>query len=451
MKALYIDIDSLRPDHLRSYGYSRETAPNISRLAQEGVRFENCYVSDSPCMASRASTISGRFGIKNGIVTHGDRGEKMNLDTPTLPLLLRDSGIKTCAISTFGRHPSPWFYVGWEDFKDPAGWNFQQTPAWRVNELAVDWIEQNKDEDFFLWVQFWDVHAVYDPPKSCEEAVKDGNYPAYPTSEEIAERQGDDFWHCAPMMGIHSYEDFKEMIDLYDAEIRYVDHHIGLLLNKLESLGIMDETLIIVSADHGEELGEHGVFVEHWSTYDGTSKVPLIMRHPQTLPRGQVRKELVYQMDMSATLLEFFGVGRPLNWDSSSLLSGHARPYLVCGHGLYTAQRAVVTDEWKLIKTMNPGMWELPEYQLFDRTHDPYERHSLHETRLEVVGKLNVLLTEWEEAHQQSDDPMVVNARLGPPGIELYGQETMSAFRTGRTPMSIVKEHRKPEIHVVSR
>ena len=397
-------------------------------------------------MPSRAATISGRFGAKNGIVTHGELGETMDLSVPTLPLLLREKGVKTACVSTFGRHPSPWFYVGWENYFDPTGWHFQATPAWKVNEHALDFLEKNADEDFFLWVQYWDVHAVYDPPQSCVDAVKNDEYPAYPTEAQLESFQSDKFWHCARMMGIQTYEDYKNVVDLYDGEIRYADAHIGKILAKLEQLGILDDTLIIVSADHGEELGEHGVFVEHWSTYDGTNKVPLILRYPEKIKAGTVREDLVYQMDWSATVLDFFGAEIPQEWDAKPLFDGNKRESLIIGHGLYTSQRTVVTNDYKLMHTLHPGQWDLPEYQLFDRNNDPFEQHAIQDENPEVVRSLREILEAWERTHIKGSDPTKMNAQEGPPGFRLYGQVTLTQFLNEGIAMATVMDTRKPEV-----
>ncbi|GEO27302.1 hypothetical protein AAC03nite_30870 [Alicyclobacillus acidoterrestris] len=448
MKVIYFDIDSLRPDHLGAYGYSRPTSPNIDAIARQGVVFQNCYASDSPCMPSRAATISGRFGAKTGIVTHGRQGESMNLAVDTLPLILRNHGVKTAAISTFGRHPSPWFYVGWENFYDPAGWHFQATPAWKINELAQSWLDDNADEDFFLWIQYWDVHAVYNPPEACVDAVKTADYPEYPTAKQVALNQDDVFWHAAGMVGIESYEDYQRTVDLYDGEIRYVDYHVGAIIQKLESLGIREDTTIIISADHGEELGEHGVYVEHWSVHDGTNRVPLIIQFPKSYERTEIRDDLVYQMDLSASVLELFGCKRPAEWDSQPLFSGERRQHLICGHGLYTAQRAVITNDWKLIRTYHPGQWDIPAIQLFDRNRDTFEQHSVEHEHADVVQRLSQCLSDWEAeiAITGQTDPMVWNAQHGPPGVELYGRSAMEAFIQRREAIPVVLSERKPDI-----
>lgn len=446
LKVIYIDIDSLRPDHLGAYGYGRNTSPNIDKIARDGVRFNNCYTSDSPCMPSRAATISGRFGTRTGIVTHGSRGEKMKLDVETLPTLLREQGVKTAAVSTFGRHPSPWFYIGWENYLDPSGWHFQATPAWRINELALDWLDKNAEDDFFLWVQYWDVHSVYNPPEGCVEAVKNEQYPEYPTKEQVDKHKDDKFWHSAGMMGIQSYEEYQQTVDLYDGEIRYVDYHVGKIVEKLESMGILDDTIIIISADHGEELGEHGVYIEHWSVFDGTNRVPLIVSFPKQAMRGEVRTDLVYQMDLSSTILDLFGVEVPETWDSQPLFSGQKRSHLVCGHGLYTAQRAVITDDWKMIRTYHSGQWFIPSIQLFDRQNDPFEQHQVEDKHWHVAQELQDYLLQWERATAGSVDPMKENALFGPPGLELYGRKAMDAFEQQGKTMEVVVSERKPEI-----
>lgn len=255
MRAIYIDIDSLRPDRLGCYGYHRPTSPNLDRIASMGVRFTQCYTSDSPCMPSRSATISGRFGIRNGVVTHGDTALAQSTDVATLPSVLRENRIPTAVVSTFGRHPSPWFYVGWEEFHDPLGWSFQQTPAWKVNERALPWLEAHADEDFFLWVQYWDPHAVYDSPESLVRFMSEHPLPSGVTEEKIASHQMDRFWHSAPMMGIHGFDDYTRMVNEYDAEVRYADYYVGQILDLLERKGILDDTLLIVAADHGEGLG----------------------------------------------------------------------------------------------------------------------------------------------------------------------------------------------------
>ncbi len=452
MRVIYIDIDSLRPDHLGCYGYARPTTPNIDRLAQQGIRFTQCFSSDSPCMPSRAATISGTFGIKNGVVTHGERASELQGQQSTLPYVLRQHRIPAVAISSFGRHPSPWFYVGWNEFIDPIDrpeLSFQQIAGEEVVDRAIRWLDENRAlTDFYLYVQLWDPHAVYEAPQSFVDAARNDNYPARPTPEDVETDQRNMFWHSAKGMGIASYEDWQRMIDEYDGEIRYVDNQIGRLLAALEELEPEGDMVVILSADHGEEHGEHGLYVEHWSVHNGTQHIPLIIRDSRRRDAGTVFDGLVYQMDITSTVCHAFAVPAPARWDSKSLLKQRdgvesVRPYLVCGHGLYTAQRTVITTEWKLIRTYHPGMWEIPKLQLFRRA-DIWEQDNVASIYPEEADRLDGLLRAWEEEHRVGCDPMMTNVAQRPHG-SVYAKGWTDQFLTDGVHMPVVRSQRKRE------
>ena len=457
MKVIYIDIDSLRPDRLGVYGYHRPTSPNIDRIAKEGVRFTRCYTSDSPCMPSRSAAISGRFGIRNGVVTHGDSALTQMGNIPTLPEVLRENGVKASVISTFGRHPSPWFYVGWQEYRDPIGWRFQQTPAWKINESVISWLDDNANDDFFLWVHYWDPHAVYDSPKSLVNFMGEHSLPVDVTPEMIESHQNDHFWHCAKMMGIYSHDDYANMINEYDAEVRYVDYYVGQLVDELDRRGILDETMIIVASDHGEGLGENGVYVEHWSTNETVNRIPLIVKFPHSQASGSVSSSFVYQLDIPATVCEAFHIQPPMEWDSQSLFPFtkqtdlEKRSHVVVGHGLYTAQRSVVTKEWKLTRTMNGGEWKYPALQLFHLPSDPFEHNNVVLDNTDVVNRLNAHLTDWEYKFRPEVgiDPLVMVSHDGPPGLRLYGDQAEKFYQSG-IPTTISLENRKPDIPINS-
>jgi choline-sulfatase len=454
MRVIYIDIDSLRPDHLGCYGYRRPTTPNIDHLAEQGTRFTRCFASDSPCMPSRAATLSGTPGITNGVVTHGERGLLLRRQRETLPFVLRRHHIPAVAISSFGRHPSPWFYVGWNECYDPpgrantaAGSSFQQITGEEIIDRAIAWVTTHQRlEDCYLYIQLWDPHLFYEAPLSFVEAVRNEHYPEHPSAQEIEAHQRDQLWHSAPAMGITSSDAWRNLVDEYDAEIRYADYQIGRLFEVLQMLGWYEQATLLLSADHGEELGEHGLYAEHGNIYNGTQHVPLIVRSPRGERTGLVSDELVYQMDIAATICEALGITPPPHWESQSLLSGKPRrPYLVCGHGLYTAQRAVVTSEWKLIRTYEPGLWKIPPVQLF-RMDDRWEQADLAEAFPEHVARLDTLLHEWEEEHRDGDDPMMINAAKGPQGLS-YARKWTQQFRSDGKAMSSILPQRKPEPH----
>ena len=185
MRIVYIDIDSLRPDHLTCYGYRRQTSPNIDRLADHGVRFTNCYASDMPCAPSRMAMFSGRFGYHNGVVCHyGRRGdpymdfqERGFRESPLTEFMwvncLKRAGMNTVTISPFAaRHGLYHFLTGFNECYDPGGYG--HGTAEELTPRAIDWLERNGiSENWFLHVNYWDVHIPYQMPDSLDSPFED--------------------------------------------------------------------------------------------------------------------------------------------------------------------------------------------------------------------------------------------------------------------------------------
>ena len=444
MRTLYIDIDSLRPDHVGCYGYDGPTTPNIDELAEDAVRFERAYGANSPCMPARAALLSGRYGINNGVATHGGDVQVMSgpqwengWDEPasdywTLPELFFKNRVQTGAISSFPRHPSPWFYHLWHEFVQPQepdadGAEYFQTPRGeRVTDLATAFLDRHDDEPFFLYAQYWDPHAPY---KRSEEEVERfrGEYlPEYPTQEMIDDHQDWDAFRSAGQFGVEDREDLDELVSNYDAEIRYADEHVGRLLDELRERDLYDETLVVVTADHGEEFGEHGLYREHWSTHDGTQRVPLLVKPPasEAVDPGS-RDQLVTNVDLPVTLADYAGLDAPDAWQGRSLrpvvedAGADWRNRIVVDHGLYTAQRAVRTDRWKYIRTYHAGLWGgvVPDQQLYDMAADPWEQDDVADDNPAVVDRLDDEMALWAADHVgRAEDALHRVARIGPRG-----------------------------------
>lgn len=461
MNVVYIDIDSLRHDHVGTYGYGGPTTPNIDALAADAVVFENAYVACSPCMPSRAGLLTGQYGIRNGVSTHGptaqtvrspkldkqwfatwaeewDKGGREYLTETrgdsrewlTLPEVFFHERVHTGAVSSFPRHTAPWFYHLWHEFLQPqepdAEGEYMQTPrAETVADLSIDFLDRT-DGPFFLYSQFWDPHAPYWRSETEVDRFRGVDLPPYPTADQIADHQEWDAWSSATQMDIEDREDLAEVIHEYDAEIRYADEHVGRVIDRLKADGIYDETLIIVTADHGEEFGEHGLYRQHWSVHEGTQHVPLIVKPPASsdITPGR-RDQLVTNVDMPPTIVEFAGYEVPGSWQGDSLTpiledsAADWRDHIVVDHGLYTAQRGVVTDRWKFIRTYHPGLWSgvVPDRQLFDLDEDPPEQEDRSSDRPEVVADLEDRMIRWAETHSGPyEDTLKMVARVGPSG-----------------------------------
>lgn len=449
MRTLILDIDSLRPDHLGCYGYDAPTTPNIDEFAEDAVLFERAYTANSPCMPSRAAFTTGRYGINNGVATHGSAGRTLydtHHETPTLPELFFQDRTKTVAVSSFPRHPATWFYHLWHEFyqaQEEPDEGFQSPRGEDVTDLAIAALDR-QDGDVFQYVQYWDPHGPYRRSDEEVERFREYDAPPYPTAEQIDDHLDWDAWRSARKPGIgeeslqyagtdsiDDRETLNELVSHYDAEIRYVDRCVGRLLDELRERDRYDETLVVITADHGEEFGEHGVYREHWSTHDGTQRVPLLVKPPADTeydPGG--RDHLVTNVDLAPTITDYAGLSTPDSWQGSSLreilanADANGRDRIVVDHGLYTAQRAVRTDRWKFIRTYHPGMWPsvTPERQLFDMAADPWEQNNVSDDHPDVVDELETEMLEWAEDHRgENEDALRRTAREGPSGMVLAG------------------------------
>lgn len=455
MRILYIDCDSLRPDHLGCYGYHRNTSPTIDRIAAQGLRCTNYYASDVPCLPSRAALMSGRFGIHTGIVNHGgvcaemrpegaQRGFRASPERMPFPSRLIEAGYRTALVSSFPyRHSAWWFYEGFMDIFNNNIGGLERAEA--IAPPALEWINRwGQEENWFLHVNFWDPHTPYDTPGPPGNPFQDDPPPAWYT-EDLRRTQWDSYGpHSAretcgyssepndftarfadPVTEIASLDDYKRWIDGYDSGIRYMDGYIGQLVDKLDELGILDETAIIVSADHGENQGELNIFGDHQTADYITARVPLIVRWPGRTTSGAVYDGLQYNVDLGATLVDLVGGEASPAWDGRSFAHaltgdrGAARDSLVLSQCAWSCQRAVRWGNWLLIRTYHDGLKDLPDFMLFDIEEDPHELANLAGTRRDVVNEGLALLDGWTSDMLRNsghgDDPLWRVIREGGP------------------------------------
>jgi choline-sulfatase len=435
MKIIYIDVDSLRPDHLGCYGCPRGTSPVIDAFAREAMRFDNVYVSDAPCLPSRTALWSGRFGYRTGVVGHGGTAAQPRIEGPQRGFqdlfhsdgwmtALRRVGHHTVTISSFGERHSAWhWYAGYNEVINPG---FQgDDRADQVVPLAIDWIERNADRhsDFFLHVNLWDPHTPYRTPADFGDHFAGASIPAWLTDDVIA-RQRASF---GPMSAqepngyaaldltsqfprhpnaIRDVADARRWYDGYDSGVRFADFWIGRLFETLRRAGAYDDALIFVSADHGESLGELNVWGDHQTADQFTCHVPLIVRFPRATHAGSVDTGLHYHFDWAATLIEFAGGVVPASWDGRSFADrlGSApsagRECLITSQGAWSCQRgARFRDggkDWLALFTDHAGLKDLDPVMLFDLGSDPYEQLDVAAAEPRVVDRAHGLLDAWK-------------------------------------------------------
>ena len=315
-----VSIDSLRPDHLGCYGYSRATSPFLDELAAAGVRWTNALSTTSWTLPAHAALLTGLADTTHGVV---DNGLRLNEEHATLAEILKDAGYHTAGFYG-GPYLAPVFgfaqgFDVYESCMTPAAElalphpNAAQHAAShadvtgprtraRVASWAAERARSGDDRPYFLFLHLWDVHYDFVAPREYVELFD----PDYAGS--IDGRLMDDP-AIAPTM---SERDRAHLLALYDAEIRFTDDVLRGIFADLAEHGLSDDTLTLVTADHGEEFFEHGGKGHNKTLFDEVVRVPLILHWPEQVPAGRVRSEQVQLIDVAPTLAFAAGLREPL-------------------------------------------------------------------------------------------------------------------------------------------
>lgn len=436
MKILFIDIDTLRPDHLGCYGYERNTSPNIDSIAKDAVIFDQYYCSDAPCLPSRTALMTGKFGIHTGVVGHGGttadirpegpgRLFKAQLNNYCLPGMLKNHGYKTATISPFAERHSSWvFNAGFHEVYNTGKGG--QEAADEVTPVILDWLERNqKVNDWFLHVNYWDPHTPYRTPMELGNEFDRDPMPEWLTRDIFEQHKHAVGAHTVYELGMYtakinsdrpralgqlnSYEDAKLFMDSYDMGIRYADSNIGQILGKLKEQGIYEDMMILVSSDHGESMGEFGIYGEHGMADYSTMRIPMIIKYPRGR-KGCHDQGLHYNLDLAPTLAELMKIDPCWQWDgrsyANSLLHGQdtGREELILGQCAHVCQRAVRFDNWHYIRVYHDGFRLLEKEMLFDIEKDPHMIHNLAKDYPEIVREAVYRLTNWKDDMMQTMD-----------------------------------------------
>lgn len=451
MKILFVDIDTLRPDHMGCYGYSRNTTPNIDRVCSEGIRFDQYYCSDAPCLPSRASLVSGMFGIHNGAVGHGGTAADRRLtgyprdftdivDDNCFHNIFRKAGFHTASVSTFPeRHSSWWFNAGFNECYNVGGHGGESGEE--VLPVALDWLRRNKDRDnWFLHVHFWDPHTPYRAPESFGNPFED-----VPMDTWIDEKILQEHVHATGPHSISELNMFddaqnpkyprmpgsasdmagmKRIMDGYDTGILYADYLIGQIFDLLKEQGNYDDTAIIITSDHGENMGELSIYSEHGTADYPTCHIPFIIKWPGVKP-GSSDGELHYSLDLLPTMAELLGVDPWEKWDGQSyaktITSGEpqGRDSLVLSQMAHVCQRSARFGDWLYIRTLHDGFHLFDKEMLFNLKEDPHEQFDVKDQHPDICAQGAKIILDWhDEQMLKSDspvDPMITVLQEGGP------------------------------------
>jgi arylsulfatase len=362
-----IVVDTLRSDHLPSYGYRRDTAPRLRELASAGVLFERVIAPSSWTKTSMASIMTGLNPDR-----HSVRGvEDVLSDTlPTLATALADAGYRTIGINT-----NPWLEPG---FGFAAGFDVYDTrvfsPASEVNRVALAYLREQRRRPLLLYIHYMDVHAPY----RFREARLQDRPLILPDRGAIADETLEHGYRKEKLRGPGVQE---RVLRLYDAGIRAADDGIAELLDSLAREGTLENAIVVVTSDHGEAFREHGTTEHGRNLYPEVYEVPLIMSWPGHLPAGTRIRTQVRGIDLAPTLLHMVGVPIPPGLDGSPLLPLESKAskerVAIAAVGLndYIPDLdyvAVVSPDRLYIRERRSGSIEF-----YDLARDPDARHDL--------------------------------------------------------------------------
>jgi arylsulfatase A-like enzyme len=431
---ILIVIDTMRADHLSTYGYPRLTTPNLTKFADDSIRFDRAYATASWTVPSHASLFTGLYSIGHGAT---QEGERLDDDLQTAAELLAAAGYRTAAFSN-----NPWVSAlsnmtqGFEHvaamWKDKPALSESGFPH-PTNQAVFRWLTE-VDEPFFLFVNYMESHWPYEAPRRYQDRFVARNLP-----ETLRKRSGFPAlrWYLASSR--FSDELVALRTALYDAELSYVDAVVGELLAWLKTEGLADDSMIVVTSDHGENFGDKGHQGHAFSLYDTTVRVPLFIHFPGGNGRGSVRKDPVQLVDVFATLLAAAGA-----WSTDPRVAGHdlangpirdravlAESYLPLrylrrfpngGEGAIEDRfkhriRSIQVEKEKLIQRSDGRI------ELYDTSSDPAELDDLSAERPDRVTALTSTLDEMLDRFGNGDE-----TRASTPALAEDARESLRAL-----------------------
>jgi len=437
---LLITIDSLRADHIGCLGYPKNTTPNIDALAKDGVIFSQAIATGNCTSLSFPSILTSTYPLEYKDCAVYLFNHKLSRNRKMISEILKEEGYTTAAF-----HSTPLLseYYGYnrgfdifedlgtdivvlqragelktikkhlkdllkkvkvikklffhEELKNFFYLKFRtiQCPYKRadlITKKALHFLETTKN-NFFLWIHYMDVHHPYNPPKKYLKKIE---------TIHISRRDVLRFWNIEKLSpSALSKTDLQIIRDLYDGEIHFMDDAISVIISQLERIGAYENTLIIITADHGDEFGEHGNFSHYCKLYDELIHVPLIMKGPG-IPADTVIDHPVSLLDIAPTIVDYLGLDKVSKFQGESLLPlifdnvnlpregviSETAPLTSIkeSHRLVLKSISFRTERWKYIRNING------RNELYDLIKDPHETTNLIDKKPNLAQKFELVL-----------------------------------------------------------
>ena len=450
VNVVLITVDTLRADRVGAYGHHADTTPVLDRLAANGVRFADVTVQWPQTWPSMASMMTSTYPSSTGVRFSPRR--PLERSQKTLAESLSAAGYQTAAVvanATIGKKQG--FDQGFDTFveswmpaleKQNGSRRLERDPG-KVKELTNATVVTDQGLErlqafspkrpFFLWLHYIDAHGPYVPPPAYAEMFAD-KYAVEPVEHRLLP----EYQQQKSPSGDAVISDLGFYKAQYDREIRYFDDQVARLLAAIAAGPKNENTLIVVTADHGEALGEHRYYLEHGALpYQPTARVPLLMSLVGKLPASKVIQAPVGLIDVTPTILEIAGVASASTAAGRSLVplmrgdEAAAPKYVFMESGRRRlSQVSVRQGPWKLVHTRAPEdrhWYHLPELALFNLETDPAESQNVIGGNPDVAAELRVALENWVAT---SVKPVKANAPQ-PRKLDAATKEAMRALGYG--------------------
>jgi len=420
---LLIIVDTLRADHIGCYGGRKGVSPSLDKLASQGVQFMNAYSTAPWTQPAVASILTSLYPTEHGVVKLFDT---LSSGNNTFAERLQRVGYLTGAIishkfigSKFG------FSQGFDYFNERNARGHQAITSQEVTRDAIQWLANNKDRSFFLMLHYFDPHYVYQHHQEFN----------YIKGYQGSLKPGENIEALRDKRKLMTKADVRFLQDLYDEEISYTDKQIGVLMDYLAEAGLKEKTLIVFTADHGEEFMTHGWIGHTRTLYEELVHVPLIFSYPRWFRTSRVESQ-VSIIDILPTVLDLLGVpyddadlsgislGKNLNYIEASN-KGHPIFFEVSfgnvdgredleAKGETAFKKAVLENQWKLIHDEITDQLEI-----YNIAEDPAETKNLIDSVPHIRTHLESYLKAWSHLLKNSKNRHEQQRTISPSDKEL--------------------------------